>query len=65
MPYFVVFANVIANPRADSCFEDLQLLRKVVLYFLQMQNNHQSAKKLEKVAETFTRVSRNIYLHIK
>ena len=40
-----------------ECFADLQLLRKVVLYFLQMHNNHQSAKRLERVAEAFTRIA--------
>lgn len=56
-PYFVLFANIISDPDSAECFKDLQLLRKVVLYFLQMHNNHQSAKRLEKVAETFTRLA--------
>jgi hypothetical protein len=63
MPYFVVFANIISNPRNNWCFKDLQLLRQVVLYFLQMHNNHQSAKKLEKVAETFTRLAEAYVRH--
>ena len=56
-PYFVIFANIISDPHSADCFTDLQLLRKVVLYFLQMHNNHQSAKRLEKVAENFTRLA--------
>jgi len=56
-PYFAIFANIISNPCSADCFTDLQLLRKVVLYFLQMHNNHQSAKRLEKAAETFTRLA--------
>ena len=56
-PYFVVFANIISDPNSADCFTDLQLLRRVVLYFLQMHNNHQSAKRLERVAETFTRLA--------
>jgi hypothetical protein len=54
MAYFVIFGKIISDPHSDHCFQDLQLLRRVVLYFLQMHNNHPSAKKLEKVAETFT-----------
>jgi hypothetical protein len=56
-PYFVLFANVISNPTCPECFKDLKLLRQVVLYFLQMHNNHPSARKLEKIAETFTRLA--------
>ena len=52
-----MFANVISDAHSVDCFTDLQLLRKVVLYFLQMHNNHQSAKRLEKVTETFTRLA--------
>jgi len=56
-PYFVLFANIISNPTSPNCFKDLQLLRQVVLYFLQMHNNHPSARKLERIAETFTRLA--------
>jgi hypothetical protein len=63
MPYFVIFAKIISDPNSSDCFTDLQLLRKVVLYFLQMHSNHQSAKKLEKVAETFTRLAEAYVRH--
>jgi hypothetical protein len=55
MPYFVVFGNILSNPQASYCFDDLQLLHQVVLFFLRMHNNHQSAKKLERFADSFTR----------
>jgi hypothetical protein len=63
MPYFVLFGKILSNPHSSDCFTDLQLLRKVVLYFLQMHNNHQSAKKLEKVAETFTKLAEAFVRH--
>lgn len=57
MPYFVLFSNIIADPYAPTCFDDLQLLRKVVYYFLRMHTQHRSARKLEQIAETFTRLA--------
>jgi len=63
MAYFVIFGNVISDPHSSDCFQDLQLLRRVVLYFLQMHNNHPSAKKLEKIAETFTRLAEAYVRH--
>ncbi|TGO62397.1 hypothetical protein BCON_0020g00700 [Botryotinia convoluta] len=57
MPYFVLFSNIIADPHSPSCFDDLQSLRKVVYYFLRMHVQHRSARKLEKIAETFTRLA--------
>ncbi|TGO29272.1 hypothetical protein BPAE_0017g00800 [Botrytis paeoniae] len=57
MPYFVLFSNIIADPNSPSCFDDLQSLRKVVYYFLRMHVQHRSARKLEKIAETFTRLA--------
>jgi hypothetical protein len=63
MTYFVIFGNIISDPHSSDCFQDLQLLRRVVLYFLQMHNNHPSAKKLEKVAETFTRLAEAYVRH--
>jgi hypothetical protein len=57
MPFFVIFSNIIADPLATTSFKDLGLLRNVVLYFLQMHNNHPSSKRLEKVAETFTQLA--------
>jgi hypothetical protein len=62
-PYFTLFTSIITNPKSPTCFNDLQLLRKVVLYFLQMHNSHQSARKLEKVAETFTRLAEAYVRH--
>ncbi|KAH8807251.1 hypothetical protein F5884DRAFT_856835 [Xylogone sp. PMI_703] len=55
MPYFVIFGNILSNPHSSDRFEDLQLLRQLVLYFLQMHNNHRLARKLEKIADGFTR----------
>ncbi|TGO81166.1 hypothetical protein BPOR_1304g00010 [Botrytis porri] len=46
-----------ADPHSSSCFDDLQSLRKVVYYFLRMHVQHRSAQKLEKIAETFTRLA--------
>ncbi|KAH8594957.1 hypothetical protein B0O99DRAFT_167894 [Bisporella sp. PMI_857] len=63
MPYFVIFAKIISDPRADDCFVNLKLLQQVVLYFLRIHNNHQSAKRLEKVAETFTRLAEAYVRH--
>ena len=63
MAYFVIFGNIISDLHSSDCFQDLQLLRRVVLYFLQMHNNHPSAKKLEKVAETFTRLAEAYVRH--
>ncbi|ESZ91147.1 hypothetical protein SBOR_8481 [Sclerotinia borealis F-4128] len=57
MPYFVLFCNIIADPHSPKCFEDLQLLRKVVYFFLRMHTQHRSARKLEQIAETFTRLA--------
>ncbi|KAM0146667.1 hypothetical protein ACHAQE_010633 [Botrytis cinerea] len=57
MPYFVLFSNIIADPHSPTCFDDLQSLRKVVYYFLRMHVQHRSARKLEKIAETFTRLA--------
>jgi len=63
LPYFVIFANIISNPHAADCFRDLQLLRQVVLYFLQMHSNHRSARKFEKVTDTFTRLAEGYVRH--
>jgi hypothetical protein len=63
IPYLAIFSNIISDPRSPDCFKDLQLLRQVVIYFLQMHNNHPSAKKLEKVAETFTRLTKAYVRH--
>ncbi|KAI9641596.1 hypothetical protein NHQ30_010409 [Ciborinia camelliae] len=57
MPYFVLFSNIIADPHSSTCFEDLQLLRQVVYYFLRMHTQHRNARKLEQIAETFTRLA--------
>ncbi|KAE8445521.1 hypothetical protein EG329_013284 [Mollisiaceae sp. DMI_Dod_QoI] len=64
-PYFALFSNIISHPTSPTCFKDLQCLRQVVLYFLQMNNNHPSAAKLEKVAETFTRLAEIYVRHTR
>ncbi|OAL18340.1 hypothetical protein AYO22_10756 [Fonsecaea multimorphosa] len=63
-PFFVLFGEVITNPTAKTSVEDLQLLRQTVLYFLEFQKYHASAVKLEKVAETFTKIAEAYVRHI-
>ncbi|TAQ85767.1 hypothetical protein B7494_g5913 [Chlorociboria aeruginascens] len=63
MPYFVVFTNIISDPHSSQCFDDLKLLRQVVLYFLQMDGNHKSACKMERVAETFISLAKAYVRH--
>lgn len=49
---------------SKTSVEDLQLLRQVVLYFLEFQKYHVSAVKLEKVAETFTKIAEAYVRHM-
>ncbi|OAP63977.1 hypothetical protein AYL99_03204 [Fonsecaea erecta] len=63
-PFFVLFGEVITNPTGKTTVEDLQLLRQTVLYFLEFQKYHTSAVKLEKVAETFTKIAEAYVRHI-
>lgn len=49
---------------SKTCVEDLQLLRQTVLYFLEFQKYHSSAVKLEKVAETFTKIAEAYVRHV-
>jgi hypothetical protein len=62
-PFFVLFGEVVTNPRSKTCMEDLQLLRQTVLYYLQFQKYHSSAVKLERVAETFTKIAEAFVRH--
>jgi hypothetical protein len=54
-PFFVLFGKIVSDPHSKDTFDDLQLLRKTVMFYLRMHNNHKSASKLENTAETFTR----------
>ncbi|CZR64472.1 uncharacterized protein PAC_14370 [Phialocephala subalpina] len=62
-PYFVLFSNIVSHPTSPTCFKDIQYLHQVVLYFLQMNKNHPSAAKLEKIADTFTRLAEAYVRH--
>src|ERR1700753_2503695 len=63
VPFFVLFGEVITNPRSMMTVSDLHLLRQTVLYFLAFQKFHASAVKLEKVAETFTTMAEAYIRH--
>ncbi|KAJ9615225.1 hypothetical protein H2200_001299 [Cladophialophora chaetospira] len=63
-PFFVLFGEVITNPTSRTNVDDLQLLRQTVLYFLEFQRYHASAVKLEKVAETFTKIAEAYVRHV-
>jgi hypothetical protein len=56
-PFFVLFGEVITNPKSSTCFSDLQLLRQTSLYYLEFQKYHSAAIKLERVAESFAKIA--------
>jgi hypothetical protein len=56
-PFFVLFGDVVMNPTSSTCFSDLQLLRKTSLYYSDFQKYHSAAIKLERVAESFTKIA--------
>ena len=60
----MLFGEIITNPTAAKSVEDLQLLHQTVLYFLEFQKYHISALKLERVAETSTRIAEAYVRHI-
>ncbi|KAK6376219.1 hypothetical protein LTS17_007470 [Exophiala oligosperma] len=62
-PFFVLFGEIVTNPRSKACMDDLQSLRQTVLYYLQFQKYHSSAVKLERVAETFTKIAEAFVRH--
>ncbi|KIW92345.1 uncharacterized protein Z519_07329 [Cladophialophora bantiana CBS 173.52] len=63
-PFFVLFGEVITNPTSKTSVEDLKVLRQTVLYFLEFQKYHTSAVKLERVAETFTKIAEAYVRHV-